>query len=359
MEIAATFDPIIHPSFVSNLIANWHGTVLRRRRNPGMPASPKTGPRGPDSGRRPAARPGAAQRRRHLPAGTRRHPGASAAARHQIGRGAPGCGVRGQPHAGPAGAGAAHARPHRHADRQPRRVREQPDRGRSARGVRGAAPDRAGSHPPRGALGHRRATSASCANTCKLESAARRANDKRAIIRLSGDFHQIIADIAGNSFLARTMRELESLTCLVIILYDAPDVPSCPYDEHTGLIDAIEARDAGARRGADDRAPRPRRALARAHTRRRRRDRPRRRVRLTAPLRATHAHPRRQFEHVGDRHREGDGRSAGGGRARHRDRRRHRHVRRPRDRHARGTCDRRALDDRARRAPRRRASMPW
>ena len=76
-----------------------------------------------------------------------------------------------------------------------------------------------------------------------LESDARRANDKRAIIRLSGDFHQIIADLAGNSFLSRTMRELESLTCLVIILYDAPDVPSCPYDEHTGITDAIEAHD--------------------------------------------------------------------------------------------------------------------
>jgi len=76
-----------------------------------------------------------------------------------------------------------------------------------------------------------------------LESEARQAKDKRSIIRLSGDFHQIIADIAGNSFLARTMRELESLTCLVIILYDAPDVPSCPFDEHSGLIDAIQARD--------------------------------------------------------------------------------------------------------------------
>jgi len=79
----------------------------------------------------------------------------------------------------------------------------------------------------------------------KLESAARRANDKRSIIRLSGDFHQIIADMSGNSFLARSMRELESLTCLVIILYDAPDVPSCPYDEHAGITDAIEAHDGG------------------------------------------------------------------------------------------------------------------
>ena len=77
-----------------------------------------------------------------------------------------------------------------------------------------------------------------------LESAARAANDKRSIIRLSGEFHQIIADIAGNRFLARTMRELETLTCLVIILYDAPNVPACPYHEHSDLVDVIEAGDA-------------------------------------------------------------------------------------------------------------------
>ena len=53
-----------------------------------------------------------------------------------------------------------------------------------------------------------------------------------------------MADIAGNRFLARTMRELEALTCLVISLYDAPNVPSCPYHEHNDLIDAIEAGDA-------------------------------------------------------------------------------------------------------------------
>ena len=75
------------------------------------------------------------------------------------------------------------------------------------------------------------------------ESAARAANDKRAIIRLSGEFHQLIADIAGNRFLAKTMRELETLTCLVIILYDAPNVPACPYHEHSDLVDVIEARD--------------------------------------------------------------------------------------------------------------------
>jgi DNA-binding GntR family transcriptional regulator len=75
------------------------------------------------------------------------------------------------------------------------------------------------------------------------ESDARRANDKRAVVRLSGEFHQLIAEIAGNRFLAKTMRELEALTCLVIILYDAPNMPACPYHEHSDLVDAIESRD--------------------------------------------------------------------------------------------------------------------
>jgi DNA-binding GntR family transcriptional regulator len=77
----------------------------------------------------------------------------------------------------------------------------------------------------------------------QAESNARAANDKRAVVRLSGEFHQLIAEIAGNRFLAKTMRELEALTCLVIILYDGPNMPACPYHEHSDLVDAIEARD--------------------------------------------------------------------------------------------------------------------
>src|SRR5262245_15914901 len=77
-----------------------------------------------------------------------------------------------------------------------------------------------------------------------LESEARRANDRRSIIRLSGEFHQLIAEMVGNALIARTMRELESLTCLVIILYDSPNVPACPYHEHSDLIDAVERHDA-------------------------------------------------------------------------------------------------------------------
>lgn len=78
------------------------------------------------------------------------------------------------------------------------------------------------------------------------EVAARAHGDRRATIRLSGAFHQLIAEMAGNTPLARTMHELESLTCLVIILYDAPNLPSCPNHEHGAIVEAIEAGD-GAR----------------------------------------------------------------------------------------------------------------
>jgi DNA-binding GntR family transcriptional regulator len=77
------------------------------------------------------------------------------------------------------------------------------------------------------------------------KEARTRATDKpHRMIPLSGEFHILLAEMSGNSILLRTMRELESLTCLIITLYDAPGERSCPYDDHPLLVDAIEARDA-------------------------------------------------------------------------------------------------------------------
>ena len=77
----------------------------------------------------------------------------------------------------------------------------------------------------------------------ELEEDARRRDDKRAVIRLSGEFHTVAAELAGNSALARSMRELCMLTCLTIFLYDAPTSNSCRSDEHTRIVDAIAKRD--------------------------------------------------------------------------------------------------------------------
>jgi len=75
------------------------------------------------------------------------------------------------------------------------------------------------------------------------ETAARLAGDQRAIIRLSGEFHVLLAELAGNSALARAMRDLCAVTCLIISLYNAPTRHSCRSDEHAELIDAIAQHD--------------------------------------------------------------------------------------------------------------------
>jgi DNA-binding GntR family transcriptional regulator len=77
----------------------------------------------------------------------------------------------------------------------------------------------------------------------ELEIDARRRDDKRAIVRLSGEFHTLLAELAGNAALARTMRELSTLTCLIIFLYDAPTATSCRADEHSLILEAIAKRD--------------------------------------------------------------------------------------------------------------------
>ena len=88
-----------------------------------------------------------------------------------------------------------------------------------------------------------------------MEVEARTRNDRRATIRLSGEFHVLLADTALNAYVSKYMHELCSLTCLVIALYDAPGTPACPHHEHAAIVDALEARDAdkaGAPGGEND-----------------------------------------------------------------------------------------------------------
>lgn len=85
----------------------------------------------------------------------------------------------------------------------------------------------------------RRAIVARLRQHVTAERRARTAGDTRAIVRLSGEFHILLADMAGNTRLAKTMRELASLTCLIIALYDKPSVPHCLGDEHADMVSAI------------------------------------------------------------------------------------------------------------------------
>lgn len=80
-------------------------------------------------------------------------------------------------------------------------------------------------------------------NHVSQEMAAHKAADRRSIVRLSGDFHIRLARLSGNTIFHRVVRELVSVNCLVIALYDSPNVPSCPSHEHGFILDALENSD--------------------------------------------------------------------------------------------------------------------
>lgn len=75
----------------------------------------------------------------------------------------------------------------------------------------------------------------------QAEQAARERQDRRSVVRLSGEFHLLLADLSRHRMLAKQMRELVALTCLIILLYDAPTSATCPCDEHKLLVDALDA----------------------------------------------------------------------------------------------------------------------
>lgn len=80
----------------------------------------------------------------------------------------------------------------------------------------------------------------------KKETDAQAAGDHRALIRLTGEFHLLLAELAGNSLMLRVLRELETLTSLIIYLYESPNVPACRGNDHVAITEAIAKGD-GAR----------------------------------------------------------------------------------------------------------------
>lgn len=70
--------------------------------------------------------------------------------------------------------------------------------------------------------------------------------DRGTGIRLSGEFHLKLAEVAGNVPLIGFLRSLISQSSLIIALYESRARAHCSDDEHQRLIDAIEARDADA-----------------------------------------------------------------------------------------------------------------
>lgn len=75
------------------------------------------------------------------------------------------------------------------------------------------------------------------------EDATRAAGDRAALVRLTGEFHVTLAEIAGNPVFARLLTELQALSSLAILLYARGEHASCPPHEHAAIAAAIEAGD--------------------------------------------------------------------------------------------------------------------
>lgn len=74
----------------------------------------------------------------------------------------------------------------------------------------------------------------------EAEDQARRSGDRAAWIRLGGEFHLLLAQLAGNQVLQRYMAELVSRCSLIIALYEPPGASMCENAEHEDLASLIE-----------------------------------------------------------------------------------------------------------------------
>lgn len=87
-----------------------------------------------------------------------------------------------------------------------------------------------------------RATRAQIAKLRQLvkdEDAALHRGDRADWIRLGGEFHLALAEVAGNKVLLRYLTELVSRCSLIIALYETPGSIPCASEEHNELIDLM------------------------------------------------------------------------------------------------------------------------
>ncbi|MFT4726573.1 MAG: DNA-binding GntR family transcriptional regulator [Granulosicoccus sp.] len=91
-------------------------------------------------------------------------------------------------------------------------------------------------------LAVRRANSADLARVAEhleKEHIAHDSSNRHDAIRLSGNFHIMLAEIANNDVMLSTIVDLVARASLIISIYGAPNVSSCRDDDHTELLEAF------------------------------------------------------------------------------------------------------------------------
>ena len=76
-----------------------------------------------------------------------------------------------------------------------------------------------------------------------LIDSERQCTARGSAIRLSGEFHLQLAEMAGNAPLAHFLGSLVPLTSLAIAQFDAQVGTDCAWQEHAKIVDAVERGD--------------------------------------------------------------------------------------------------------------------
>ncbi|OZI66251.1 GntR family transcriptional regulator [Bordetella genomosp. 11] len=77
----------------------------------------------------------------------------------------------------------------------------------------------------------------------KQERKAVAGSDVQLRNRLLGDFHILLAEVAGNSVLTEMLRELSARSAIITVLYQSNVDAACSSDEHHAFLDAARKGD--------------------------------------------------------------------------------------------------------------------
>ncbi|BFM48223.1 GntR family transcriptional regulator [Marinomonas sp. THO17] len=80
----------------------------------------------------------------------------------------------------------------------------------------------------------------------KTELEAIKRNKRGQIIKESGEFHLLLARLAGNSVLTDMLQNLITRSSLIISLYQIEAVDLCGCNDHKDIVDALEQNDVSA-----------------------------------------------------------------------------------------------------------------
>lgn len=77
----------------------------------------------------------------------------------------------------------------------------------------------------------------------KKENAAKSSGHRQESIKLSGQFHTLIAQLVDNDVMLQTVKDLVTQSSLIIGIFDSKGTSTCRDDEHTKLVQAIRSSD--------------------------------------------------------------------------------------------------------------------